>query len=83
LAKFGSILGVRSDTFSIRVYGDALDPIGGEPVARAWAEAVVQRTDEPVEASTSDSNEPSPATAESLGRRIKIVSFRWLNQEDI
>lgn len=83
LAKFGSILSVRSDTFSIRAYGDALDPVGGEPVARAWAEAVVQRTVEPVEASSSDSNEPNSATAESLGRRFKIVSFRWLGQNEI
>ncbi len=34
---------VRDDTFRIRTYGDARDP-GGKLLARAWCEAIVQRT---------------------------------------
>jgi hypothetical protein len=83
LAKFGSLLTVRSDTFTIRVYGDSLDDISGKPTARVWGEAVVQRCVEPVQASSEYLNEPDATTADTYGRRFKVVSFRWLKPDEV
>jgi hypothetical protein len=44
LQFFGNQLVVRSDTFSIRGYGDSVSPIDGTVFAKAICEAVVQRT---------------------------------------
>lgn len=81
LAKLGSILTPRSDTFTIRFYGDSLDPINGRPGARAWGEAVVQRQVEPVEPDADRPNEP--ASADRFGRRFKLVAVRWLQASEI
>ncbi|MDR1457144.1 MAG: hypothetical protein LBI34_03805 [Puniceicoccales bacterium] len=43
LQFFGNQLIVRSDTFSIRGYGDSVSPIDGTVFARAICEAIVQR----------------------------------------
>ena len=42
LANVGAGLSARSDTFTIRAYGD-VSGLTGTPEARAWCEAVVQR----------------------------------------
>jgi len=63
------ILTVRSDTFRIRAYGDVVVPATGARPARAWCEAIVQRTPEPIDA--------------TLGRRFVVTYFRWLGPEDI
>jgi hypothetical protein len=75
----------RGDTFVIRAYGDTLDA-SGNVVARAWCEAVVQRVpdyfdpaDEPhirQAALTSNANK-------TFGRKLDIVSFRWLNPDEV
>ena len=114
LANVGSAFSARSDTFTIRAYGD-ISGVTGTPEARAWCEAVVQRVPEffvPQE----DENEEmidsvkflenyrdrqpdgqpknhvlekwerneklSPVNA-LFGRRYKIISFRWLSQDEI
>lgn len=61
---------VRSDTFRVRGYGEALHP-GDATVteASAWCEAIVQRT-------------PEPASG-GLGRRFVVTSFRWLGANDL
>jgi hypothetical protein len=73
LLEFGDVmrpwLTVRSDTFRIRAYGDALNP--ADPTrteGTAWCEAIVQRV-----------KDGPPATT---GRFI-ITYFRWLGPEDI
>jgi hypothetical protein len=90
LSAIGPGLSARSDTFVIRTYGDAQNPVTGEITGRAWCEAVVQRTVEPVNrrssnASDPDYNEPVAGTASQpdFGRRFKITSFRWLSLNEI
>ena len=66
----GPLLTVRSDTFRIRAYGEALNPVDPTKTeAVAYAEALVQRT-----------TEPAPS---GQGRRFTITHFRWLGPEDI
>lgn len=69
----------------IRTYGDSLDA-QGNVVARAWCEAVVQRTPDYVD--KTDDNHVKSAELKSdsnkrFGRSFQIVSFRWLNASEI
>lgn len=78
---------VRSDTFVVRSYGEALDNTG-RILARAYAEAVVQRVPEYVNPINKASvNVYTDATSDpvnkAFGRRIKLVSFRWLSQQEV
>lgn len=80
LQAVGSSLRARSDTFVVRAYGEAVDETG-KVTARAWCEAVVQRTAEPVLPDPAglnpDEDEPD------LGRWFRQVSFRWLSEEEV
>ncbi|WP_193214578.1 hypothetical protein [Luteolibacter marinus] len=83
LQSIGASLTARSDTFSIRAYGEARDP-AGRVVARATCEAVVQRGSDYLEAAADD---PTVACADlmsdvnrAMGRRYRIQSFRWLGK---
>lgn len=83
LQALGPILTVRGDTFVIRSYGESLNSAAG--TSRAWCEAVVQRVPNYVDANNrpwTDINELSN-TNELMGRRFQIVSFRWLNANEI
>ncbi|MBX3735374.1 MAG: hypothetical protein KF715_01685 [Candidatus Didemnitutus sp.] len=66
----GAMLQVRSDTFRIRAYGEALNAVDStQTEAVAYCEAIVQRT---------------PDTAPNgLGRRFVVTYFRWLGPGDI
>ncbi len=84
LQALGASMTARSDTFTIRAYGDAVDR-RGVIVARSWCEAVVQRVPTPVRSDANDSWKPvtpAPGGVE-FGRRFNIVSFRWLAQDEI
>ncbi len=84
LAKLGSVLTVRSDTFVVRAYGDVRDPISEKIVSQAWCEAVVQRMPEPVNPNGTNLNDPAYWNADlDLGRRFEIVQFRWLDRDEI
>ncbi len=69
----GPIFTVRSDTFRIRAYGEALNPVDGATIeARAYCEAIVQRTPEIIDSITGP-----------MGRRFVVTYFRWLGPDDI
>jgi hypothetical protein len=76
-------LNVRSDSFVVRAYGESRGSNGGV-LARAWCEAVVQRTPEPVEPGPGGIDpRPTEAGRTDFGRRFEIVSFRWLKPEEV
>ena len=96
LAAVGSSLATRSDTFVIRCYGDAADPLDStRTVASCWIEAVVQRIPEfcdprqPPETevgSPTDGQLHNPSldpVNRTLGRRFIILSSRTLNPSDL
>jgi len=72
---------VRGDTFTIRTCGIAANRHSAAGEARAYCEAVVQRTVRPAadEATAAEVREPSSP----LGRRFERVQFRWLSENDI
>ena len=78
LSALAPYLRARSDSFVIRAYGEAVNPVTSEVAGNAWLEAAVQRFPEGV---SSDDNIDQPAGV--LGRRFKLISFRWLSPFDI
>ena len=82
LQVLGPVLTARSDTFAIRAYGDAVDA-AGRISARAWCEAVVQRTPEPLDPDDSGLNPRLAGTTGDFGRRFVITAFRWLSPDEI
>ena len=118
LANVGAGLSARSDTFTIRAYGD-VSGLTGTPEARAWCEAVVQRVPEFFDPQEDEEGgemidvvefrenyRDDQKDAEALrpekyvlekfsrngkllsvnklfGRRYKIISFRWLSQDEL
>lgn len=86
LRGFAEQLAPRGDTYVIRTYGDSIDA-SGNVVARAWCEAVVQRTPELLDATNSPEVKPAdPVMTETnklFGRNIRIISFRWLNSSEV
>ena len=95
LSHLGPFIAARSDTFTIRAYGEVRDPLSEEVEARAWCEAVVQRVPDYVDPSNPphtplDDDEaaelgldPLTETNRQFGRQFRIVSFRWLEGEEI
>lgn len=82
LQVIGPVLAPRSDTFVIRAFGDAVDA-SGKTTARAWCEAVVQRTPEPLAPDESGINPRQPGTSGDFGRRFIVRSFRWLGPGEV
>jgi len=85
LNVLGNAATARSDTFTIRGYGEARDK-DGKVLARATCEATVQRYPEWVD--PTDKVETPVATLQSkanknFGRRFLITSVRWLNSKEI
>jgi hypothetical protein len=81
LQKLGPVLSARGDTFTIRGYGECRDA-AGKVTARAWAEAVVQRTPQPLHPDAAGLD-PDTTPAGRFGRSFDIISFRWLNPSEI
>src|SRR5690606_16915852 len=82
LTAIGSFVTVRSDTFKIRAYGDSRDA-DGNVLARAWCEATVQRLPEYVDQNDAPELAPNSDANRKFGRRIAVVAFRWLGQDDV
>jgi hypothetical protein len=85
LRQFAEQLTPRGDTFVIRAYGDALDK-NGKVVARAWCEAIVQRTPDYVDKADENHTKAADLTSDAnkrFGRNFQIYSFRWLNSSEI
>lgn len=82
LQVIGSSLRARSDSFVIRSYGESLAP-DGSVRARAWCEAIVQRTPEPVTPDSLGLNPARNATGPAFGRKFRLVSFRWLSAGEV
>ncbi|MFA6959121.1 MAG: hypothetical protein WC205_00025 [Opitutaceae bacterium] len=84
LSNIGAGLSARSDTFTIRTYGETVNPVTQSIDGRAWCEAVVQRLPDYVESAVSPEATPtSGSLSEKFGRKFKIISFRWLSPNDI
>ena len=77
-------ISVRSDSFTIRAYGESIDKTG--TVTRAWCEATVERTPDyidPADARTVLPSDLQSNANKTFGRRFQIVSFRWMNESEI
>ncbi|MDP0495262.1 MAG: hypothetical protein Q7Q73_03550 [Verrucomicrobiota bacterium JB024] len=84
LQALGPLMSVRSDTFRIRAYGDRTNPLTGDVLARAWCEVVVQRVPDPVMTTGNAPTREELATPPTdFGRQFRIVTFRWLNNDDV
>ncbi len=82
LQVIGPALAARSDSFVIRAYGDAVDA-SGNITARAWCEAVIQRTPEPLDPDESGINPRLAGSDGDFGRRFVVTAFRWLSPAEI
>jgi len=83
LTVLGNAATVRSDTFVIRAYGDAVDS-NQKVLARAYCEAVVQRFPEYVNGTElSTISAPTQSDNKKFGRRFQVLSFRWLNPDEV
>jgi hypothetical protein len=82
LTTLGTRFSPRSDTFTIRAYGESRSP-SGTLLASARCEAVIQRNadyiDPADELDTPVANLVSEAN-KRFGRKFTMVAFRWLSQ---
>jgi len=96
LEAVGSSLSTRSDTFVIRCYGEATDPLDPtRTLSGCWIEAVVQRIPEFCDPSQPPETEVCKSTDgqlhnpllnqinRTLGRRFVILSTRTLTKKDL
>ena len=89
LQALGPRLATRSDTFTIRAYGEATDNSGAN--ANCVIELVVQRTPEYINNNTQPheriedlkSTNVAKSINSLLGRRFIIISARWLSKSEI
>jgi hypothetical protein len=86
LTALGPFITVRSDTFTIRGYGEATDA-SGRVLARAWCEAVVQRVPDLLDPIQDDNATELPLDMTPVnarfGRRFEVVSFRDLSEDEL
>lgn len=82
---FSPAMTARSDTFVVRVYGESRNAVTGERTGRSWAEAVVQRLPEYLNAGADAAHVFPPTNADNVnfGRRFQIVGFRWLTNDEL
>jgi hypothetical protein len=92
LATLGPVIAARDDTFVVRAFGSA--PSGSGPGGRAWCEAVFQRLPDYIDPSVAPHEPPlgevtppvgslQRAPNVALGRRFRMVAFRWLSPAEL
>ena len=85
LNMLGNAATARSDTFTIRGYGESRNT-AGEKVASAYCEAIVQRVPDWIDPADAVAVAPASLTSKAnrdFGRRFVINSFRWLKSSEI
>lgn len=85
LMALAPVITVRGDTFRVRAYGESRTKDGAVS-AKAWCEAVVQRTPEYLDPSDLPELKNAALSQEAnrrFGRRFVITSFRWLSPEEV
>jgi len=84
LQSIAPVMTLRSDTFTIRGYGETKDA-SGKVVATAWCEAVVQRIPEFVDAINPAHTAIASLNSTNLlfGRRFSIMAFRYLAPSEV
>ena len=84
LQSLAPVITCRSDTFTIRGYGEAKDA-AGKVIARSWCEAVVQRVPSFVDPNNAADTAITSLTPvnQTFGRRFEIVSFRRIPGNEI
>jgi hypothetical protein len=90
LRRLAPIMSVRDETFLVRSLGEVNTPDG---TSRAWCEAIFQRLPEYVDPRVDAWKAPqgdfvptgtNPYMANAVfGRRVKLVSFRWLRADEL
>jgi len=90
LRRLAPIMSVRDETFLVRSLGEVNTPDG---TSRAWCEAIYQRLPEYVDPRVDPWKAPqgdfvptgtNPYMANAVfGRRVKLVSFRWLRADEL
>ncbi|HSH95407.1 MAG TPA: hypothetical protein VK968_14785, partial [Roseimicrobium sp.] len=86
LSTIGASLSARSDTFTIRTYGESINPVTGDSIGKAWCEAVVQRFPDYINSSANTADAPASSLSgdnKYFGRKFQIISFRWLTPSEI
>ncbi len=84
LTTLGTRFAPRSDTFTIRAYGESRSP-SGELLASARCEAVIQRNADYIDAADGRHTLPVSLTSEAnkrFGRKFTVIAFRWLTQSE-
>ncbi|GHC40253.1 hypothetical protein [Roseibacillus persicicus] len=85
LNTLGNAATARSDTFVVRGMGESRNK-AGKVLASAVCEAVVQRYPEWLDSRDAVETKPADLTSddnERFGRRFRVVSFRWLSQDEV
>jgi hypothetical protein len=84
LKSLAPVITVRSDTFTIRSYGDSQDA-SGNIIAKVWAEATVQRVPEFVDSSDLAYSAIGDLSEINVrfGRRLRILSFRFIPNAEL
>lgn len=85
LTPIAPVLSVRSDSFVVRAYGEAVGK-DGEILARAWCEAIVERDKNFVDSSEEADTRIASLKVEAnrhFGRRYRVSAFRWLHPDEV
>ncbi len=85
LTPIAPFISVRSDSFLVRAYGEAVDG-SGKVTAKAWCEARVERDRSFVDPADKPETQINALTKDAnkiFGRKFMIRSFRWLHPDEV